>query len=43
LYARSASSLGLVAGGIMMAAGLVMIYVEWRIHPEVLGDLVGSA
>jgi DHA1 family inner membrane transport protein len=43
LYAVSASALGLVAGGIMMAAGLVMIYVEWRIHPEVLGDLVGSA
>lgn len=40
LYALSPAALGWGGGGIMLAAGLLMLYVEWRIHPEVLGDLV---
>lgn len=40
LYASSAVALGAIGGGLMVAAGLTMVYVEWRIHPEVLGDLV---
>jgi len=40
LFAWSLPALGLVGGGLMVAAGLTMVYVEWRIHPEVLGDLV---
>lgn len=43
LYAVSPSALGWVGGGIMVAAGLLMLYVEWRIHPDVLGDLVSSS
>ena len=26
----------------MLAGGMLMVYVEWRIHPEVLGQLVRS-
>ena len=40
-YAVSPGTMGLVGGGVMAAAGLAMVYVEWRIHPEVLTDLVG--
>lgn len=40
LYAWSVPSLGFVGGGLMALAGLAMVYVEWRIRPEVLGDLV---
>ena len=40
LYAWSATALGVVGGGIMILAGLAMVYVEWRIPPDVLGDLV---
>ncbi len=40
LYAVSAAWLGIVGGGIMVSAGLAMVYVEWRIRPDVLGDLV---
>jgi len=40
-YAVSPGVMGLVGGGVMAAAGLAMVYVEWRIHPEVLTDLVG--
>jgi DHA1 family inner membrane transport protein len=40
LYSVSAVWLGAVGGAIMMSAGLAMIYVEWRIRPNVLGDLV---
>ena len=40
LYAWSATALGVVGGGIMILAGLAMVYVEWRIRPDVLGDLV---
>jgi DHA1 family inner membrane transport protein len=40
LFAWSLPALGLVGGGLMIAAGLTMVYVEWRIHLEVLGDLV---
>jgi DHA1 family inner membrane transport protein len=39
-YAVSPEAMGLVGGGIMLAASLLMIYVEWRIHPDVLIDLV---
>ena len=42
LYAWSAPALGIVGGGLMAVSGLVMVYVEWRIRPEVLGDLVGA-
>jgi predicted MFS family arabinose efflux permease len=42
LYAWSAPALGIVGGGVMALSGLAMVYVEWRIRPEVLGDLVGA-
>lgn len=41
-YAISPTALGLVGGGIMLAAAILMVYVEWRIHPHVLHDLVTS-
>lgn len=42
LYSASAVWLGVVGGSIMATAGLAMVYVEWRIRPEVLGGLVRS-
>jgi predicted MFS family arabinose efflux permease len=39
-YAISPEALGLIGGGIMLAAALLMVYVEWRIHPDVLHNLV---
>lgn len=42
MYAISPTALGFVGGGIMLAAGTLMVYVEWRIRPEVLGQLVRS-
>ena len=42
MYAISPAALGLVGGGIMLSAGLLMVYVEWRIRPAVLSDLVHS-
>jgi DHA1 family inner membrane transport protein len=42
MYAISPGVLGLVGGGIMLVAGLLMVYVEWRIHPYVLTELVGA-
>lgn len=42
MIAISPTVLGLVGGGIMLAGGMLMVYVEWRIHPEVLGQLVRS-
>lgn len=42
MFAISPGALGLVGGGIMLLAGFLMIYVEWRIHPDVLADLVTS-
>ncbi len=42
MIAISPATLGLVGGGIMAIAGLAMLYVEWRIHPDVLGELVTS-
>ena len=33
---------GRIPGGVMTAAGVMMVYVEWRIHPEVLGELVSA-
>jgi predicted MFS family arabinose efflux permease len=39
-YAVSPEAMGLVGGGIMLVASLLMVYVEWRIHPDVLLDLV---
>jgi DHA1 family inner membrane transport protein len=39
-YAISPEAMGLVGGGIMLVASLLMVYVEWRIHPDVLIDLV---
>jgi len=42
MYAISPAALGLVGGGIMASAGLLMVYVEWRVRPEVLSGLVRS-
>ena len=42
MFAISPGVLGLVGGGIMFFAGMLMIYVEWRIRPNVLGELVRS-
>ncbi len=42
MYAVSPAALGLVGGGIMLTAGMLMVYVEWRVRPEVLAGLVGS-
>ena len=42
-YAVSPATLGVVGGGIMLAAGALMLYVEWRIHPDVLGGLVHTS
>lgn len=41
VYAASVPALGLVGGGILAAAAIALLYVEWRIHPEVLDDLLG--
>lgn len=43
LYAISPAALGWGGGGIMLAAAILMLYVEWRIHPDVLGDLVNPS
>ncbi|MEO6651714.1 MAG: MFS transporter [Ilumatobacteraceae bacterium] len=40
MWAISPTALGIVGGGIMVAAGVLMLYVEWRIRPHVLGGLV---
>lgn len=40
MFAISPTVLGIVGGGIMLAAGTLMVYVEWRIRPEVLNQLV---
>lgn len=40
VYAASIPMLGVVGGGIIVVAALVMLYVEWRIHPEVLDHLL---
>ena len=42
MYAISPTVLGLVGGGIMLTASFLMIYVEWRIRPQVLSHLVRS-
>lgn len=41
-FAISPAVLGIAGGGIMLAGSALMVYVEWRIRPEVLGQLVGS-
>ena len=38
LYEISPTMLGLGAGGVIIAAAALLVYVEWRIHPEVLGE-----
>lgn len=40
LYTISPTALGAVGGGVMTTAGIAMLYIEWRIHPNVLSDLV---
>ncbi len=40
VYAASIPLLGVVGGGIVMLAALTLVYVEWRIHPEVLDHLL---
>ena len=42
MFAISPTVLGFVGGGIMFAAGALMVYVEWRIRPQVLSQLVRS-
>lgn len=42
LYEWSPAALGFGAGGVMIAGALMLLYVEWRIHPSVLGNLVGA-
>lgn len=42
LYTWSIPSLGMIGGGLMILAGLTMVYIEWRIRPYVLGNLVKS-
>ena len=37
--AISPAVLGIIGGGIVAIAAAAMLYVEWRIHPEVLGTL----
>lgn len=39
-YAVSPALLGVVGGGVMAVSALAMLYIEWRIHPEALGELV---
>lgn len=39
MYATSAEALGIVAGAIMLVSSVVLVYVEWRLHPEVLTEL----
>lgn len=41
-YAISPTTLGIVGGGIMVVASVLLIYVEWRIRPTILGDLIGA-
>ena len=36
VYATSIPMLGVVGGGIILVAATAMLYVEWRIHPDVL-------
>ena len=38
LYEISPTALGLGAGGVIISAALLLVYVEWRIHPDVLGE-----
>lgn len=42
LYSISPTALGVGGGGIILIAAIAMLYIEWRIHPEVIGDLVGT-
>jgi DHA1 family inner membrane transport protein len=41
-WALGPAMLGIIGGGVMALAALAMLYVEWRINPEVLTDLVGA-
>lgn len=40
VYAVSLPWLGIVGGGIVAAGAAAMLYIEWRIHPEVLDGLL---
>jgi DHA1 family inner membrane transport protein len=42
-YAAAPGMIGVVGGGVMALAGVAMVYVEWRIHPDVLTDLVSPS
>ena len=41
LYEISPTALGIGAGGVIIAAAMLLVYVEWRIHPEVLSAKLG--
>lgn len=38
LYTISPFALGIVGGSLMAVAAIVMIYVEWRVHPQTIRD-----
>ena len=40
VYATSVPAVGVVGGGIVLAAAVAMLYIEWRIHPEVIGEML---
>ena len=42
LYEASPVALGIVAGGVMIAASLFLVYIEWRIRPYVLQQLLAD-
>jgi predicted MFS family arabinose efflux permease len=42
-WAAGPAMIGVVGGGLMVVASVAMLYVEWRIHPDVLAELVSLA
>lgn len=40
LYEADAVALGVVAGGLMIAASVFLVYIEWRIRPYVLQQMI---
>ena len=42
-WAANPHLLGIAGGGVMVLAGLVMLYVEWKIRPEAAGDLADAS
>ena len=42
LYEISPTVLGFGAGSVIIAGSLLLLYVEWRIHPDVISNLLPS-